>query len=104
MTIDNCRSFADCHLQKEKISPSVILSAVGASIARPRVPPSFAFPLRGRWRGEAVTDEVGWVALRGSSMAIANRDTTSSAPFGGTFPSRGRLCVRPVAHSVRRYD
>ena len=49
-----------------------------------------AFPLRGRWRGEAVTDEVGWVAMRGSSMAIANRDTTSSAPFGGTFPSRGR--------------
>ncbi len=53
--------------------------------------------------GSPMTDEVGLVAQCASSEAIACRYSTSSVCFADTFPSRGRLWVRPVAHTVRRY-
>ena len=56
----------------------------------------FAFPWRGRWtpasHGSRRTDEVGCRPLLRWNGSAAYRDATSSAPCGGTFPSRGRLC------------
>ena len=55
-----------------------------------------AFPWRGRWtpasHASRRTDEVGDRPLSRLHDKAACRDTTSSAPCGGTFPSRGRLC------------
>ena len=62
---------------------------------RPRQRP-IAFPWRGRWtpasHASRRTDEVGDRPLLRWNGSVAYREATSSAPCGGTFPSRGRLC------------
>ena len=62
-----------------------------------------AFPWRGRWtpasHASRRTDEVGDRPLLRWNGSAACRDATSSAPCGGTFPSRGKA-IASTGHGL----
>ena len=71
-----------------------------------REAPDKAFPLRGRWHGEAVTDEVASGSAAGRSEASACRKDTSSAPVCtlGHLPLKGKAVERVAGLEITIHE